>query len=76
MLHLFNLWALKAADGPWDNIIKDFWNKMHKYDHSSKIQAVFQNCISIHIVQLSTMYTQAAVQAIMIDFLTKILACI
>lgn len=49
---------------------------MHKYDHSFKIQAVFQNCISIHIVQLSTMYTQAAVQAIMIDFLTKILACI
>ena len=40
MLYLFNLWA-PTAGGPWDNNIKDFWNKMDKYDHLFKIQAGF-----------------------------------
>lgn len=41
---------------------------MDKYDHLFKIQAVFQNSISVQSVQLSTRYIQAAIQAIMIDF--------
>lgn len=46
---------------------------MDKYDHFSKIQAIFQISISIQSVQLSTRYIQAAIQAIMIDFFkTKI----
>lgn len=49
---------------------------MDKYGHLFKTQAVFQNHISIQSVQLSTRYIQAAIQAIMTDwlFLTKILA--
>lgn len=44
---------------------------MDKYDHLFKIQAVFQNSISTQSVQLSTRYIQAAMQAIMIDFLKQ-----